>query len=226
MIRTSVNLSRQCDIRLKAKHFTKAKHTNACFAFRRTQFKASPQTSSASSVSSSPSSSSSSSFVNSVSNATSHHLKAISNAKNYYNSRINYRRSVTSSCNFLNANEDKHDECDYAFLSKLTSEKKAFKHNNLHANSFKSSKTFILNQTNNLKLKSYQERSVSYLLKTKELDSYADMMQPTINYFAHSFIDRCSDKRKDLKWIDEQTKSDKAVFILFHVDKVNCLLKN
>lgn len=80
---------------------------------------------------------------------------------------------------------------------------------------------FILNQINNFKLKPYREkRSVSYLLKTKEIESYTDMMNPTINYFAHSFIDRCSDRRKDQKWIDEQMKSDKAVFVLFHIDKV------
>ena len=45
------------------------------------------------------------------------------------------------------------------------------------------------------------------------------MSQTCVNYFAHSFIDRCSDKRKDRKWIEEQLRSEKAVFILFYVDK-------
>lgn len=40
-----------------------------------------------------------------------------------------------------------------------------------------------------------------------------------INYFAHSFIDRCSDRRKDVEWISAQLKNDNTVFILFHVDK-------
>jgi NAD+ diphosphatase len=40
-----------------------------------------------------------------------------------------------------------------------------------------------------------------------------------INYFAHSFIDRCSDRRKDIEWINSQLKNDNTIFILFHVDK-------
>jgi hypothetical protein len=50
-------------------------------------------------------------------------------------------------------------------------------------------------------------------------NKFSRMTLPCVNYFAHSFIDRCSDKRKDKKFIGEQMKSDKAVYILFHVDK-------
>jgi NADH pyrophosphatase NudC (nudix superfamily) len=41
----------------------------------------------------------------------------------------------------------------------------------------------------------------------------------TVNYFAHSFIDRCSDKRKSPEWIREQQHSRDSVFVLFHLDK-------
>ena len=40
----------------------------------------------------------------------------------------------------------------------------------------------------------------------------------TVNYFAHSFIDRCSDKRKSPEWIQEQQHSRDSVFVLFHLD--------
>lgn len=43
--------------------------------------------------------------------------------------------------------------------------------------------------------------------------------QTTINYFGHSFLDRCSDKRRDHQWIKEQIQSDKSVFVLFHNDR-------
>lgn len=43
--------------------------------------------------------------------------------------------------------------------------------------------------------------------------------QTTINYFGHSFLDRCSDKRRDYEWIKEQMQSDKSVFVLFHNDR-------
>ena len=45
------------------------------------------------------------------------------------------------------------------------------------------------------------------------------MSQPILNYYAHSFVDRCSEKRKDHAWLDQQIKSDKSVFVLFHVDR-------
>lgn len=40
-----------------------------------------------------------------------------------------------------------------------------------------------------------------------------------VNYFGNSFLDRQSDRRKDSKWLDEQMRSPKSVFILFHVDR-------
>ena len=39
------------------------------------------------------------------------------------------------------------------------------------------------------------------------------------NYFGNSFIDRQSDRRKDAKWLEEQMRSPKSVFILFHIDR-------
>ena len=71
----------------------------------------------------------------------------------------------------------------------------------------------------NLKFKKIQH--LSYLLRTKTFvdNIYTKMCEPTINYFAHTFIDRCSDKRKDHQWISEKMKSSQSVFILFHADK-------
>ena len=158
---------------------------------------------------------------------------------NINNTRINYNKHLRSSYglnkksntehviirnqdnirnfnNFNSNNNNNNSASSYSNFNKISSA--PFK--NIKNN-------FILNQINNFKLKTYQEkRSVSYLLKTKEIESYTDMMNPTINYFAHSFIDRCSDRRKDQKWIDEQMKSDKAVFVLFHIDKVNIYYQN
>jgi hypothetical protein len=67
----------------------------------------------------------------------------------------------------------------------------------------------------------YYSRKTVSISKKKLLfsDDHIRMTQPCVNYFAHSFIDRCSDKRKDKQFIEEQMKSDKAVYILFHVDK-------
>ena len=100
-----------------------------------------------------------------------------------------------------------------------------------NANNFSSNTSYIqnsnhiLNKTSIFKLKTYRERKrrVNYLLKTKTFDEniYLEMTNPTINYFAHSFIDRCSDKRKDEKWIMDQMRSEKSVFVLFYVDKVS-----
>lgn len=45
------------------------------------------------------------------------------------------------------------------------------------------------------------------------------MTQTNINYFAHSFVDRRSDKRRDTQWVNDQFSKEDTVFILFHVDK-------
>ncbi|RNA19338.1 peroxisomal NADH pyrophosphatase NUDT12 [Brachionus plicatilis] len=45
------------------------------------------------------------------------------------------------------------------------------------------------------------------------------MSNPTVNYFAHSFIDRCAEKRKDSNWISQKLKEDSTIFVLFHIDK-------
>lgn len=74
--------------------------------------------------------------------------------------------------------------------------------------------SFFFNNLNFvLNFKDYQ---TSQILKST---THSKMTQPTTNYFAHSFIDRCSDKRKNKKWINEQMKSNDSVFVLFHVDK-------
>jgi NADH pyrophosphatase NudC (nudix superfamily) len=53
-----------------------------------------------------------------------------------------------------------------------------------------------------------------------KMNANANLIQRgTVNYFAHSFIDRCSDKRKNKRWIDEQLRAMNTVFILFQVDK-------
>jgi hypothetical protein len=39
------------------------------------------------------------------------------------------------------------------------------------------------------------------------------------NYFGHSFLDRCSDKRRNAEWISQQMCSDQSVFVLFHGDR-------
>ena len=97
--------------------------------------------------------------------------------------------------------------------------------NNSSNTSYIQNSNHILNKTSIFKLKTYRERKrrVNYLLKTKTFDEniYLEMTNPTINYFAHSFIDRCSDKRKDEKWIMDQMRSEKSVFVLFYVDKVD-----
>jgi len=173
------------------------------------------------------------------------HLRSFSNLTNsntYTNNvnitRINYNKHMRNSYSFF-INNKKFNSKHLTTIENQDNTKNISKFNNSESNSttsynnskfnkfsnasfLKSNKNnFILNQINSFKLKTYQEkRSVSYLLKTKEFESYTDMMNPTINYFAHSFIDRCSDRRKDQKWIDEQMKSDKAVFVLFHIDKV------
>ena len=152
------------------------------------------------------------------------------------NTRINYNKHLRSSYGLNKKSNTEHVIVEnqdnskifhkqHKFSSELNSSKispSSFNDFKFTSAPFKTIKNnFILNQINNFKLKTYQEkRSVSYLLKTKEIESYTDMMNPTINYFAHSFIDRCSDRRKDQKWIDEQMKSDKAVFVLFHIDKL------
>lgn len=71
--------------------------------------------------------------------------------------------------------------------------------------------------TNSSKLKRSFYRRI--LLSNSGSKRINGMTQPTINYFGHSFIDRCSDKRKDKEWIESQLHSDQSVFILFHVDK-------
>jgi hypothetical protein len=47
----------------------------------------------------------------------------------------------------------------------------------------------------------------------------AGSVKPIVNYFSNSFIDRCSDRRKNAQWIQDEMKRDKTVFIVFHVDK-------
>ncbi|CAF0713927.1 unnamed protein product [Brachionus calyciflorus] len=82
---------------------------------------------------------------------------------------------------------------------------------------------YVLNQK--IKLKTQREKilkkNFKYLLRSKSYEEnfYVKMSNPTVNYFAHSFIDRCSDKRKDSEWINQQIKNENTVFVLFHVDK-------
>lgn len=59
----------------------------------------------------------------------------------------------------------------------------------------------------------------SYLFRSKQMSS-------TVNFFADSFLDRCSDKRKNLDWINEQMKLNQTNFILFHVDKPLVIIDN
>jgi hypothetical protein len=40
-----------------------------------------------------------------------------------------------------------------------------------------------------------------------------------VNYYADAFLDRCSEQRKDKKWITDRMTSKEATFILFHVDR-------
>lgn len=80
--------------------------------------------------------------------------------------------------------------------------------------------SFVLNQKNLHKLKTQKDKlskkNLKYLLRS---NFYSRMTNPTVNYFAHSFIDRCSDKRKDSKWIEDHMQLDSSVFVLFHIDK-------
>jgi hypothetical protein len=84
---------------------------------------------------------------------------------------------------------------------------------------------FVLNQRSNFRLNTIREaqhkRKIKHLLRTYTFNNnlYTKMISPNINYFAHSFIDRSSAKRKDAEWIKEQFYKQNTVFILFHVDK-------
>lgn len=40
-----------------------------------------------------------------------------------------------------------------------------------------------------------------------------------VNFFADTFIDRCSEQRKNKEWIEDKLKHPFANFLLFHVDK-------
>lgn len=65
------------------------------------------------------------------------------------------------------------------------------------------------------------KKNFKYLLRSKSYDQnlYVKMSKPTVNYFAHSFIDRCADRRKDSEWINQKLTENGTVFVLFHVDK-------
>lgn len=65
------------------------------------------------------------------------------------------------------------------------------------------------------------KKNFKYLLRSKSFDQnlYVKMSNPTVNYFAHSFIDRCADRRKDSNWINQKLTENGSVFVLFHVDK-------
>jgi len=93
-----------------------------------------------------------------------------------------------------------------------------FKHLNsnlLSSQSFTSKRnlTYLLHK-NRIIISCKQEQTNSKALLKSKMDR-----SNVINYFAHSFIDRCSDRRKDVEWINEQLKSSNTIFILFHVDK-------
>jgi len=84
---------------------------------------------------------------------------------------------------------------------------------------------FILNQRDNFRLSTIREthlkRNIKHLLRTYTFKNnlYTQMISSNLNYFAHSFIDRSSAKRKDTAWIEEQFVRENTVFILFHIDR-------
>jgi hypothetical protein len=104
------------------------------------------------------------------------------------------------------------------YFSVFNTKKNLQRKNILHQNH--STNPGLLNKTLQTKRHSHTILNQS-TLKIKKMDvnmSWRTQKKCT-NYFAHTFIDRSSDKRKDAKWIQEQIKSDQAVFVLFHVDK-------
>jgi hypothetical protein len=55
-----------------------------------------------------------------------------------------------------------------------------------------------------------------YFLNKKINKSYK---MSYVNFFADTFIDRCSDQRKNKDWVNEKLKLNQTNFILFHIDK-------
>ena len=94
--------------------------------------------------------------------------------------------------------------------------------NNRFVSSSFNNLNFVLNKKENLKLTPYEAihtKIYNRQLLNSQNNFFYKMSTPTINYFAHSFIDRASDKRKDKQWIDEQIRNENSVFVLFHIDK-------
>ena len=94
--------------------------------------------------------------------------------------------------------------------------------NNRFVSSCFNNLNFVLNKKENLKLtpcEAIHTQVYNRKLLNSKNNFFYKMSTPTINYFAHSFIDRASDKRKDKQWIDEQIRNENSVFVLFHIDK-------
>lgn len=155
----------------------------------------------------------------------------------YSCSLVRLCQATTTTTSLLILDENNHNNNNNKSLKKfnLLARLELLSNNNYCKNTYFKSETtdsftnlnFLLNNNRlrNLAPKTVRQRIIKkyskQLLTTQSYENnpFIKMTQPTINYFAHSFIDRCSDKRKDTQWINEQMKLEKSVFILFHVDK-------
>jgi hypothetical protein len=75
------------------------------------------------------------------------------------------------------------------------------------------------NNNNNSKISDLNKLNNQIEALKRSLNMTTMITEPSIvNYFANTFLDRASNKRKDVNWINEQLQSNEAVFVLFHVN--------
>jgi hypothetical protein len=72
-----------------------------------------------------------------------------------------------------------------------------------------------------IKIKSFKKVALfsQNIFLNRKQNSILTYRMSYVNFFADSFVDRCSEHRKNKEWIQDKLKHSSTNFILFHIDK-------